>query len=243
MKKGYGQYCPLAKAIDIIGERWTPLVLRALLSGGRRFNEIRRGVPLMSSALLTKRLKDLERAGVIDRVQVEGTRTHEYRLTPAGEELRPIIASLAVWGLKWVQDRLGKEDLDAGVLMWEIRGRIDTSALPEGRTVIQFELSGAPKTLRLWWLVTENDETDLCQSDPGYEVDLYLSTDLRTMTEVWLGRIPLQRALRDGTIELLGDRTLERSIASWLRLSKVFEVAQGMNRSVSSKSSTGPMRT
>jgi DNA-binding HxlR family transcriptional regulator len=230
MKKGYGQYCPLAKAIDVIGGRWTPLILRELLMGGRRFNEIRRGVPLMSPALLTKRLKDLERGGVIDRVPVEGTRGHEYRLTPAGEELRPIIAGLAVWGLKWVEERLGKEDLDASVLMWDIRGRIDTAALPEGRTVIQFEFSDAPKTMRLWWLLIENDETDLCQSDPGYEVDLYLSTDLFSMTEVWLGRIPLKHALREGTIELIGDRALERSIASWVPLSKVYEVAEDMRQ-------------
>ncbi|MEE9533076.1 MAG: helix-turn-helix domain-containing protein [Acidimicrobiia bacterium] len=238
MKKGYGQYCPLAKAIDIIGERWTPLVLRELLMGGRRFNEIRRGVPLMSPALLTKRLKDLERSGVIDRVRVEGSRTHEYRLTPAGEELRPIVAGLAVWGLKWVEDRLGKEDLDAGVLMWDIRGRIDPAALPEGRTVIQFEFSDAPKTMRLWWLVIENGETDLCLSDPGYEVDLYLATDLRSMAEVWLGRVPLRHALRDGTIELIGSRTLERSIASWLQLSKVYEVAEDMHRRSSATGST-----
>jgi len=227
----------LAKAIDIIGERWTPLVLRELLMGGRRFNEIRRGVPLMSPALLTKRLKDLERGGVIDRVRVEGLRAHEYRLTPAGEELRPIIAGLAVWGLRWVEDHLGKEDLDASVLMWDIRGRIDTTALPEGRTVIQFEFSDAPKAMRLWWLLIENDEADLCQSDPGYEVDLYLGTDLRSMTEVWLGRVPFKHALRDGTIELIGSRTLERSIASWLRLSKVYEVSEGMRRRASANGS------
>lgn len=227
MKKGYGQYCPLAKAIDIIGERWTPLVLRELLMGGRRFNEIRRGVPLMSPALLTKRLKDLERGGVIDRVLIKRSRVHEYRLTTAGEELRPIIVALAVWGLKWVEDRLGNEDLDASVLMWDIRGRIDTATLPGGRTVIQFEFSDAPNTMRLWWLVIEDGETDLCQSDPGHEVDLYLSTDLRSIIEVWLGRVPLKRALRDGTIELIGNRALERSIDTWFPLSKVYEVADG----------------
>lgn len=216
----------MAKAIDIVGERWTPLVLRELLVGGRRFNEIRRGVPLMSPALLTKRLKDLERGGVIERVPVEGTRLHEYRLTPAGEELRPIIAGLAVWGLKWVENRLGTEDLDAGVLMWDIKRRIDVAALPEGRTVIRFEFSDAPKTMRLWWLVVEEGETDLCQSDPGYEVDLYLATDLRSMTEIWLGRVPLKHALRNEAVELIGERALERSIGSWLRLSQVFEVAE-----------------
>jgi len=230
MKKGYGQYCPLAKAIDIIGERWTPLVLRELLMGARRFNEIRRGVPLMSPALLTKRLRDLERGGVVDRVPVEGTRLHEYRLTPAGEELRPVIAGLAVWGLKWVEDRLGKEDLDAGVLMWDVRRRIDAAALPEGRTVIQFEFPDAPKAMRLWWLLIENGETDLCSSEPGYDVDLYLSTSLLIMSEVWLGRVSLKRALRDGAIELIGDRALERSIAAWLPLSFVHEASRRSGR-------------
>ncbi len=237
MKKGYGQYCPLAKAIEIVGERWTPLVLRELLMGGRRFNEIRRGVPAMSPALLAKRLKDLERAGVVDRIPVKGTRAHEYRLTAAGNELRPIIAGLAVWGHKWVESRLGKEDLDAGLLMWDIRRRIDATALPDGRTVIQFEFSDAPKMMRLWWLVVADGETDLCQSDPGHEVDLYLATDLRSMTEVWLGRVAIRQAIRNGAIELIGTRALERSIDSWLRLAEFHEIAaQAQNNSTTAKS-------
>lgn len=233
MTKSYGQYCPLAKAIDVIGERWTPLVLRELLSGARRFSEIQRGVPLMSPALLTKRLKDLEAGGVIERVPVEGTRTHEYRLTPAGEELRPIIVGLAVWGLKWVEDRLGKDDLDAGVLMWDIRGRIDPSGLPPvkpgGQTVIQFDYPDAPRTLRLWWLVIKDGETDLCTSDPGHAVDLYVTADLLSMVEVWLGREPLNKAVGDGRIELIGSRELEQSIALWMPLSQVYEVYNGLN--------------
>ena len=218
----------MAKAVEIIGERWTPMVVRELLMGARRFNEIRRGVPLMSTALLAKRLKDLERGGVITRKPVEGKRIHEYQLTPSGEELRPVILGLAVWGHKWVEARLGKEDLDAGVLMWEIRRRIDVQALPEGRTVIQVEFPDASKLMRLWWLVIENSETDLCQSDPGYEVDLYLTTSLLTMTEVWLGRIPLKQALDDEGIELIGTLALERSIGAWLRLSEIYEATQHM---------------
>ena len=215
----------MAKAVDIIGERWTPLVLRELLQGSSRFNEIKRGVPLMSTALLSKRLKDLARAGVVDRVPVAGSRLHEYRLTPAGEELRPIIVALAVWGHKWVEDRLGRDDLDAGVLMWDIRRRIDTAALPAGRTVVRFEFPDAPKTMRLWWLVMEAGEVDLCQSDPGHEEDLFIRVDLHTMTEVWLGQLPFKTALRDGRIEAIGDRQLERTLTSWLRLSVFQEVA------------------
>jgi len=228
MNKGYGQYCPLAQAIDIVGERWTPLVLRELLMGAKRFNEIRRGVPLMSPALLSKRLKDLERGGVIERTAIKGDRIHEYRLTPTGEDLRPIIVGLAVWGLKWVENRLGREDLDAGVLMWEIRRRIDPAALPADRAVIRFVFSDAPSALRRWWLVIAAGETDLCQSDPGHEIDLYLDTDLRSMTEVWLGRVPLQRALDDGSIELIGERAFESSAGDWLRLSEVYETATGV---------------
>ena len=144
--------------------------------------------------------------------------------------MRTIIVSFAVWGHKWVEQRLGKEDLDAGVLMRGIRRRIDTAALPKGRTVIQFEFRDAPKITSLWWLVIEDGETDLCQSDPGHDVDLYLTTDLRGMTEVWRGRVPLKRALRDVAIELIGARALERSIGSWLRLSEIYEVAEEMRQ-------------
>lgn len=223
----------MAKAVEIIGERWTPLVLRELLMGARRFNEIRRGVPLMSTALLAKRLKDLEQGGVIIRKPVEGKRIHEYQLTAAGEELRPIILGLAVWGHKWVEERLGKEELDAGVLMWEIRRRLDTKALPDGRTVIQVEFPDAPKIMRLWWLVVEDGETDLCQSDPGHDVDLYLTADLLTMTEVWLGRLPLTQALDDEAIELIGTPALERSIGAWLRLSEIYEATRHVVKAAS----------
>lgn len=224
MKKGYGQYCPMARAVEIVGERWTPLVLRELLDGGRRFSEIRRGVPLMSPSLLTKRLKDLEKRGVIQRSAIPGSKSRLYSLAPAGEELRPILVGLAVWGQKWIEDRLGTDDLDAGVLMWEMRGRLDTSALPSNdRTVIHFEYDDAPSGAKFWWFVIKDGDVDLCQSEPGHEVDLYVSSSLLTMTEVWLGRIPFAKALREGSIEVIGDRALEKSIREWLRLSKLSE--------------------
>jgi DNA-binding HxlR family transcriptional regulator len=225
MKKGYGQYCPMAKAVEIVGERWTPLVLRELLDGGRRFSEIRRGVPLMSPALLTKRLKDLESRGVIHRSVIPGTKTQLYCLSPAGEELRPILVGLAMWGQKWVEDRLGTDDLDAGVLMWEMHGRLNVSALPStNRTVICFEYDDAPAAAKRWWMVIEDGDVDLCQSDPGHDVDLYISSSLLTMTEVWIGRASFSKALREDDIEVIGDRTLEKSIRNWLRLSKLAEI-------------------
>lgn len=222
---GYGQFCPVAKASEILTTRWTPLVLRELISGATRFNEIHRGVPLMSRALLSQRLKELEAAGVIDRTETVGVRGGEYRLAEAGEQLKPIIVALGLWGLRWVESALESNDWDAGVLMWDMRRRIDTDALPEGRQVISFEYPDAPGELRVWWLVIEDGEVDLCQSDPGYDVDLYVTTDVPTMARVWAGKDNLKRALDCEAIELHGDKALAGSIASWLKLAVIAEAA------------------
>lgn len=230
MRRGYGQYCPVAKAVEIIGERWTLLVLREIMMGSRRFNDILRGVPLMSTALLAKRLKDLEHAGVIKRVVVPGSKYNEYRLTAAGGELQPVIAGLGLWGQNWLEDHLHQQDLDAGVQMWDVRRRIDVGALPKGRTVMQFNFPDAPKARQLWWIVIDNAEVDLCYSDPGHEVDLYFSTDLMTMAKIWLGRLAIKKALRDKSLELIGDRKLASSISSWLKLSLLAESAENLRR-------------
>ena len=223
---GYGQFCPVAKAAEIVTTRWTPLVLRELISGSRRFNEIHRGVPLMSRALLAKRLRDLEHAGVIERTSPKGTAFSEYHLTRSGEELRPIIVALGVWGQRWVEVSIDSVEWDAGVLMWDIRHRVDPTAMLPGRTVIQFEYADAPKELRLWWLVVEADDVDLCQSDPGHEVDLYVSTDVRTMARVWIGKDSLDKALESDRIEVIGNTTLRKTLATWLRLAVVAEAVR-----------------
>ena len=230
MSKGYGQYCPVAKAVEIIGERWTMLVLREILMGSRRFNDIQRGVPSMSSALLAKRLKDLEYTGIVERTAIPGSKIREYQLTQAGEDLKPIIVGLGLWGQCWLEDHLEQKDLDAGVQMWDVRRRIDTSVLPEKRTVLQFEFPDAPKARRLWWIVIEHGEVDLCYSDPGYEVDLYFSTDLMTMAKIWLGRLEIKKALSDETLELIGDNKIAGSISSWLKLSLLAETGEKMGQ-------------
>lgn len=180
-RKGYGQFCPVAKAAEIFAERWTPLVLRELIVGSRRFNELRRGLPLMSSALLAQRLKELEYAGIIEhRAGVRGSA--EYHLTEAGQELRPIIEALGFWGARWMRSRLTNEDYDPSLLMWDIRRNIDVQQLPEEqRTVIEINLHGAEPALRRWWLVIDAGEVDLCLKDPGYEVNLHFSAELRAM--------------------------------------------------------------
>lgn len=222
---GYGQFCPVAKAAEIMATRWTPLILRELICGSTRFNDIHRGVPLMSRALLTQRLKTLEAAGVIERRETPGARGGGYRLTEAGEQLKPIIVAMSLWGLRWVESALESNEWDAGVLMWDVRRRIDITVLPEGRTVISFTYPDAPAELRAWWLVIENGEVDLCQSDPGYEVDLYIAADVPAMAKVWIGKDGLRQALDSGAIELHGDARLSRSIASWFKLAVTAEAA------------------
>lgn len=217
--KGYGQFCPVAKAAEIVAERWTPLVLRELIAGSRRFNELRRGVPLMSPALLSQRLKELEHAGIVERRAGEG-RNVEYHLTEAGRELRPVIEGLGFWGARWMPGRLAPGDYDAGLLMWDIRRNIDLAHLPANRrTVIEFNLAGAEPACRRWWLVIEAGETDLCLKDPGYEVDLVVAADLKAMVEVWMGRQSMDQAVRAGKVRFEGPRALASSFRSSLKLS------------------------
>jgi len=216
--KGYGQYCPIAQAAEIVTERWTPLVLRELLVRGTRFNDIRRGVPLMSPSLLAKRLRSLEEAGVLER-RVRSNGGTEYQLTEAGRELGPLILQLGDWGKRWLRRRVRRDQLDAGVLLWDIRGRVDPGCFPAGRTVVQIEFTDLPAAQRRWWLVNEGNDADLCLTNPGYEVDLYLASTLRTLTEIWMGDVSLQRARDDGMLEIHGRSDLRRRLRSWLQLS------------------------
>lgn len=219
-REGYGQFCPVAKASEILATRWTPLIMRELVSGSSGFNEIHRGMPLMSRALLSQRLRQLEAAGVL---------THEpggtYRLTEAGHGLGQIVIAMGVWGRRWVESALDGPDWDAGVLMWDMRRRIDTSALPPGRTVVQFDYSDAPAEMRRWWLLVEDDEVDLCQSDPGFEVSLYVVSTVRVMGRVWIGQRRLAEAIETDEIRLHGLVDLIRSLPRWLMLSVIVEEA------------------
>jgi DNA-binding HxlR family transcriptional regulator len=195
--KGYGQFCPLALASEIVGERWTPLVLREIMLGARRFNDIHRGVPRMSPALLSRRLKTLETAGIVRR-QRNGGRV-EYEMTEAGENLTPVIVALAEWGKRWLPATLSRERADPDLIMWDMHRRIEHSRMPDERTVIRFDFEDQPKAKRLRWLVGNSNGVELCITDPGFEVDLFVSTDSRTITLVWYGDIPLRRALAEGT--------------------------------------------
>ena len=220
-QKGYGQFCPVSRAAEILAERWTPLVVRELLAGSVRFNDLQRGVPRMSSSLLARRLKELEYAGIVERRQNDKARGWEYHLTDAGRELAPVVEGMGVWAQRWVRyDLLADENLDPDLLMWDIRRGVDGGRLDANRRfVVRFEFSGVPSNRRRYWLVFEQGEPDLCTRDPGFETDLYVSTHVRTLTEVWLGHLPLQKCLRDERLRLDGSRQDVRRFRDWFSLS------------------------
>jgi DNA-binding HxlR family transcriptional regulator len=217
---GYSQFCPVSMAAEIICSRWTLLVLRELVLGSTRFNELRRGLPSMSPALLSKRLKDLEAAGIVTRVAERESGVLEYRLTEAGEELRPVIEAIGVWGHRWVTTEATLKNLDGNLLMWDIRRNINTDPMPLRRNTIQFIFTDRPASERNYWLIVEpGNDIDLCVVDPGFDVDLYVSTDLRTMTEIWLGYAAIGAASDDGRLVLTGNSNLAADLRSWLKLS------------------------
>lgn len=211
--KGYGQFCPVAKAAEVVGERWTMLVIRELLAGGQSFNDIRRGVRLMSPSLLSARLKMLEHAGVV--LRRESKDGVIYTLTKAGEELQPLIFQMGRWGQRWVRSDMSKKDLDPKLLMWDIKKRIDPSGFTKNRTVLSVEFSDSARELRNWWFVIRGKAVDLCLKDPGYEVDLYLFSNVKTLTKVWMGDMSLRTALQDGLLEISGMASLRKTISMW----------------------------
>lgn len=210
---GYGQFCPVAKAMELLDERWTVLVVRELLSGSTHFNDLRRGVPKMSPALLSKRLQTLTRAGVVQRCEADGRTS--YTLTPCGKELVEVVEALGAWSVRWIGE-LGDKDLDPHLLMWDIRRTIPIEAWPRSRTTLAFDLDGvAPKASR-WWLVVAEGQADVCDFDPGYEVAGTIETSLRTLTLIWRGDVSWQHALLDGSVTVTGPADLRRMIPSWL---------------------------
>jgi DNA-binding HxlR family transcriptional regulator len=220
--KGYGQFCPVAKATEVLGEKWTPLIIRELITDEQSFNNLRKGVPLMSPSLLSSRLKSLEHAGVIERNKTD--KGVIYSLTDAGKELGPIIERLGIWGQRWVRSDLSKKDLDPSLLMWDAHRRIDTSYFPDERTVLRFEFVDYPSKFRLWWLVVTNDEVDICLKDPGHEVNLFIQGTLKTMTQIWIGDLSLNKARRDKLLHLAGDAALRKSMSSWIGRSSLAHI-------------------
>lgn len=216
----YKQFCPVAMAAEILCTRWTVVLLRELVAGSTRFNELRRGVPRMSPALLSQRLKELEAAGILIRKSSSERGVFEYQLTAAGRELGPIVEAFGVWGQRRIESNLSLQHLDVQLLMWDMRRNLNTTPMPKKRSVVQFSYPELPATQRSWWLIVDPKESvDLCSIDPGFDVDLYVSVDLRTMTAIWMGLDTVRAAIANRRMMLTGDRQLATAMQSWLGLS------------------------
>ncbi len=220
-KSGYGQFCPVSVASEVLAEKWNLLILRELLCGSHRFNDLHRGVPLMSGSLLSQRLRSLESWGLIDRVPDEGQRGNSYYLTDAGKALRPIVEGIGVWGLKYMRNTFAEENLDPSLLMWDMKRWIRPEHFPTERAVIMINLLDVQKRNRTYWFVKDSRESllDLCTEDPGFDVDLTISTDVETLARVWMGDLPLDTALRSRRVEFDGSAALRMSVYDWIGLS------------------------
>lgn len=216
---GYSQFCPVAMAAEVLCSRWTVLIIRELLSGSTRFNDLRRGVPRMSPTLLSKRLKELEKAGVIEAVFSGRRKTVEYRLTQAGEELRSIVLGIGTWGQRWVESQLSLKNLDPSLLMWDMRRRLNPTPLPPGRCTLKFHFPEVKPGQQDWWLVIDNGKVDLCGFDPGFEIDLYISGSLKAMTSIWMGLSSVKEELAHAKLDLVGDKNIAVAMQKWLGLS------------------------
>ena len=221
MERSYNQFCPVAMAAEVLCSRWTVVLLRELLAGSTRFNDLRRGLPRMSPALLSQRLKELEETGIVERRPVPGEPgIHEYALTDAGRELQPLVESFGKWGQRWIPSKLSLEQLDAQLLMWDMRRGLRFEPAPASRLVIQFQYPDAPKRDRNWWLIVEpGHPVDLCSVNPGHDVDLYVTTPLKTMTAIWMGIETVRVARAEERLMLTGDRDLADTMERWLGLS------------------------
>lgn len=220
----YGQFCPVARAAEIIATRWTPILLRELFAGSTKFNDLRNGVPLMSPSLLSKRLNELEKAGVITKKKPEKGRGWEYLITDSGKELWPIVETLGVWGQKFILSEFEKHELDPTLLMWDIHRRIDCEKFPpDGCFTAHFTLRDAPAERVVWWLVIKDRKVDLCIHDPGHETSLYVVACLKPLTDIWMGRMEIDRAIQTKDLILSGEMKYVKSFSQWFLLSPFAE--------------------
>lgn len=225
----YGQYCPIAKALEVVGDRWTLLIVRDLLTGTTQFNELERGLPGISRALLAERLRRLQRLGIVERNTVDSGRSRSsYRLTRAGTELQAVIDALLVWGAAWAFESPTPEDLDPLLLLWWMRGRVCAAELPEHRVVIQFDFRGA--RAETYWLVLTRADTSICLTHPGFEVDMIVTADLAACFEVWLGRVELDAALADGRVAIDAAPLLVQAFPRWFPGSLAAPAVRGASR-------------
>lgn len=211
----YGQFCPVAKATEIVGEKWTILIIRELLMGGSRFNELQRGLGLISPTILTKRLGSLEERGLVIKKRIQGQRGHEYFPTESCKELLPIIRSLGDWGMRWARKNLTQSDYDVELLMLYLQRSVNPEKLPGNETVIRFTFTDI-EDMAKWWILVEGEDVDICVSDPGKDVDLYFTSTVKIMADIWMGDTNYRTALRSGELRVTGPTVMTRDISSWM---------------------------
>ena len=211
----YGQFCPVAKAMDLLGEKWTLLILRELHMGASRFNELQRGLSQISPTMLTKRLNELAGAELIIRKKIPGQRINEYFLTQAGEETLPLLKVVGEWGMRWARGDIRDSELDVELLMLYLQRSIQSENLPGNHSVIRFKFTDLKK-LGDWWLLVKGCNVDLCLEDPGKEVDVYFTTDLRTMVSCWMGDESYKTAIAEKRLKLVGPSALTRNVQHWI---------------------------
>ena len=223
----YGQFCPIAKAMEVLGDRWTMLIVREVLLGATRFSDLERGLGTISTSVLSERLKDLVAADLLVRKRVPGRRGHEYYPTAACRDLEPVVLALGKWGLRWAKERLSNEDYDVELLMLYLERSVKPEMLPGTQTVLRFEFSDL-KVARRWWLVVGIEGVDVCEKDPGQDVDVYVSSTIRTMTDVWLGHRTYRDAMEAQELSILGDAALMRAVPKWLRCTTFYGSSMGL---------------
>jgi DNA-binding HxlR family transcriptional regulator len=207
--RSYGEYCPIAMGAEAIGDRWTPLVLRELICGSRRFSDIHRGVPRMSRTLLAQRLRHLERVGLVERRPGP-----EYHLTESGRDLEAVVWGIGDWAMQWLFGDPSQEHFDGAHLMWRVRQGIVPDALPPQRTVVQFDFPDARRG-RTIWLLLDPAGSSVCERDEGFEVDLHVSADIGEFLQIWMGRRSWTDAIAAGGLHLNGPRDLVRAFPKW----------------------------
>lgn len=218
-----GSLCPAAKSAEIIGDKWVLLILRELLFGASRFNDFQRALPRISPTILSKRLRQMEKSGLIIRKISSGHKTKEYRLTRCGRELAPIIEHMGRWGLRWARRRIRDEDFDVGSFMWDFHRTLNAGELPDGETVICVKFLDQ-ETNHSWWLIVNDGTIDLCTDDPGKDVDLYIAASLEPLIEIWMGDVAVKKAIADDSVMLTGAAHLIRSADAWFPRSMLSDI-------------------
>lgn len=218
----YGQFCPISKAMELIGEKWSILIIRELLMGSTRFNQLQRGLSNISPTLLTKRLDVMQSHGLLVKKKITGQKGYEYFPTQACKELQPIIVALGGWGVTWAKSNLTERDYDVELLMLYLERSVQPDQLPGNQTVVKFKFDDFEKYSD-WWMVVEGSQVDLCVTDPGKDIDVYFTCSVKTLTDIWMGYTTYRQATREKLISIVGEEYLTRDVSLWLKNNDLFD--------------------